>query len=68
VSEYDSDEALAQAMMSVLEDLIRQYPEQYVWLYKRWRYIPLDAPAEIAGKYPGYARVYEEGTGRWTES
>jgi len=66
--EYDSDEHLAQAMVDNLEMLIRKYPEQYVWMYKRWRYIPADAPAEVAEQYPFYARVYEEGAGQWTKS
>lgn len=58
-ADYASDEALVQALVAANEDLIRAYPEQYVWAYKRWRYIPPDASSEQRGRYPFYARIYE---------
>jgi len=60
VSEYASDAELTQAMLNVNERYIRRFPEQYVWLYRRWRYIPTTAPPEIRERYPYYARLYDE--------
>ena len=65
---YASDAELSQEMMASLERRIRVQPEQYVWMYKRWRYVPADAPPEVAARYPYYARICEEGTGQWTKS
>ena len=42
-------------LMHISEDFIRRYPDQYVWLYKRFRYIPLDADEALAARYPFYA-------------
>ena len=43
--------------MKMTENLIRMAPEQYLWLYKRFQYIPQDASEELKRKYPSYARV-----------
>ena len=43
--------------MNLSMELIRQYPEQYLWLYRRFQNIPPDAPEELKKKYPPYASV-----------
>ncbi|MBO4489828.1 MAG: hypothetical protein J5944_00535 [Lentisphaeria bacterium] len=56
-SEYASDEELTQELMNITMGLIREYPEQYLWLYRRFQNIPPDAPEELKKKYPAYASV-----------
>lgn len=56
-SEYTSEEEVIQDIMKMTENLIRMAPEQYLWLYKRFQYIPQDASEELKRKYPSYARV-----------
>lgn len=46
---------LTQVILKANEKLIRQYPEQYNWLYRRWLYIPGDVSEELKTKYPYYA-------------
>jgi hypothetical protein len=53
--EYADDREVIQELMHISEDFIRRYPEQYVWLYKRFRYIPQEASEELAARYPFYA-------------
>ncbi len=55
IAEYVSDEELVQDIMKITEGVVRRHPEQYLWLYKRWQYIPADAPEELACKFPYYA-------------
>lgn len=50
--EFASDEELTAALMAANEALIRRYPEQYLWLYARWRTIPAGADAAA---FPYYA-------------
>ena len=57
VSEYSSDEELTQDLMDISMKLIREYPEQYLWLYRRFQNIPPDAPEELKKKYPPYASI-----------
>jgi KDO2-lipid IV(A) lauroyltransferase len=64
-SEYNSDEEMTQEILKLTEKIIRQYPEQYLWMYKRWQFIPKDISPELAKKYPYYAtpateRFYDE--------
>jgi Kdo2-lipid IVA lauroyltransferase/acyltransferase len=51
--EYDgrSDAALAMTkrFTSALEGLIRQYPEQYFWLHRRWKHQPPEKKRRKAG-------------------
>ncbi len=54
-SEYENDEELIQAIMDETERVIRQYPDQYLWLYERWRYIPVGLKGDLKNKYPYYA-------------
>ena len=60
ISEYTSEEEITQDIMTISEELIRLAPEQYLWLYKRFQYIPPDAPDSIRAKFPSYAYVPSE--------
>lgn len=60
ISEYASEEEITQAIMTLSEEFIRMAPEQYLWLYKRFQYIPPDAPDSIRAKFPKYACVPSE--------
>ncbi len=55
--EYASDEEVMQELMNISEKYIRQYPEQYLWLYRRFQYIPPDAAPEVRARYPYYAKT-----------
>ncbi len=57
VSEYRSDEEITQALITATENVIRKYPEQYMWLYKRFQHIPETTNTETADKYPYYSEV-----------
>jgi KDO2-lipid IV(A) lauroyltransferase len=59
-SEYASDEDLMQALMTKMEEQVRAYPEQYMWMYKRFQNIPREASPELVKKYPYYAKIAEE--------
>ena len=54
---YASDKEVINDLMKITENYIRQYPEQYLWLYKRFQYIPPDASPELKEKYPYYAII-----------
>ncbi len=54
-SEYESDEEMTQDLMSIAEEFIRAYPEQYLWMYKRFQYIPRGADEALAKRFPAYA-------------
>ena len=56
VSEYASDSDLSEAILGVMEEFVRDSPEQWVWLYHRWNYIPTNWLDEKE-KYPYYAVV-----------
>lgn len=45
--------ALTGALMHDLETRIRERPELWLWMYKRWKYIP---PGMDPGRYPFYAK------------
>ena len=38
--------ALTQRMASTIERVIRDYPEQWTWTYRRWRFSDLPVPSE----------------------
>lgn len=40
--------ALVRAYLDALEEVIRQYPEQYVWMHRRWKRLPAGSPAVYA--------------------
>lgn len=48
---------VTQAVTTVTERVIRRHPGQWLWMYKRWKYIPEGAPAD---RYPYYARAYQK--------
>ena len=54
--EYSSPGEVLQELMKKSEDLIRKNPEQYLWMYRRFRYIPEDATPEQLSRYPWYAK------------
>lgn len=61
VADYEDDLSLTQDIMDAIQTLIRQHPEQYTWLYRRWRYIPDNAPPALTLTFPYYSipRPYE---------
>jgi lauroyl/myristoyl acyltransferase len=59
-SEYKDDFELTQELMSLTESLVREYPDQYLWLYKRFQNIPKEADEELIKLYPYYASVADE--------
>ena len=55
-SKEASYQQIAQICWERFEPTIRQRPEQWLWLYKHWRY----RPVEDAGCYPFYANCSEK--------
>ncbi len=55
--EYADDAEVLQELMEISEEYIRRYPEQYLWWYHRFQYIPPDCPPELRSRYPFYAAV-----------
>lgn len=53
--QYQSDWELTADLVAANEKLIRQYPEQYLWLYRRWRYLPNNLTEEQKNRFPFYA-------------
>jgi KDO2-lipid IV(A) lauroyltransferase len=54
--DYESDEALLTAINEKMEELIRESPEQYLWMYRKWKTIPADAPDEVRARFPFYSQ------------
>ncbi|UDQ97006.1 hypothetical protein AAEX28_08120 [Lentisphaerota bacterium WC36G] len=54
-SEYDNDKDFIQDIMTVTGEVIKKYPEQYLWFYKRFQNISPDATEEELARYPYYA-------------
>ncbi|QSH40349.1 hypothetical protein P0136_00120 [Lentisphaerota bacterium ZTH] len=54
---YQSDKEIIRELMAKSEKYIRQYPEQYLWLYHRFRYIPRDCSEDVRRRFPYYASV-----------
>ena len=64
---YKTDRELTQAIMNITMEFIRAYPEQYLWMYRRFQNIPPSAPEEIRRRFPPYAseprkRFFRKGT------
>ncbi len=55
--EYESDDALTAAILAAFERLIRRAPEQYLWIYTRWRFIPGNTPQALHPAFPYYSHV-----------
>ena len=53
--EYRDDAELIQDLMRIIEGYVRRYPEQYLWFYHRFQYIPREAEETLRRKYPFYA-------------
>ena len=54
-----NNENVTQAIMKANEELIRQYPEQYNWFYKRWNFLPPDTEENMKAAlahFPYYAQ------------
>ena len=49
---------ITQRTTGMLEDLLRQRPGQWLWMYKRWKFVP---PGADGTQYPYYARPLVEG-------
>lgn len=56
LDEFADDREVLQELTRMSETLIRMFPEQYLWFYKRFQYIPREADAALASRYPYYAR------------
>ena len=50
---YNSTIAVTQHIASQTESVIREHPGQWMWMYRRWRYIP---PGVSSAGYPFYAK------------
>lgn len=50
--------AITQTIAALFEQEIRAHPEQWLWMYKRWKYIDPDWPATA---YPFYAKPLHQG-------
>ena len=55
-SEYPDETAIIQELTAITEKYVRSYPEQYLWLYQRFKYIPRDIAPELRSRYPFYAK------------
>lgn len=53
--EYTSHAEILQELLDTSEKLIRENPEQYLWIYRRFQYIPENATPEQRKRYPWYA-------------
>ena len=53
--EYADDREVIRELLRDSEEMIRAYPEQYLWLYRRFQYIPEGTPEELRRRYPYYA-------------
>jgi Kdo2-lipid IVA lauroyltransferase/acyltransferase len=60
----DAPRATAQAIWDGFEPLIRQFPEHWLWMYKHWRYLPVEASPE---SYPAYANRSKAFDRRWAQ-
>lgn len=57
----ETDEELIQLITDETEKLIRLAPEQYLWFYKRFQYIPEGTPEEVKKRFPPYAKKPSRG-------
>lgn len=53
--EYPDDNTLTEAILEANAQLIRKHPEQYLWIYRRWRYLPANLTPEMQQRFPFYA-------------
>lgn len=57
--DYHSQQELSQGMLNIMEEVVRGHPDQWIWLYERWNYIPKNKP-ELKDRYPYYAVIDRE--------
>ncbi len=57
VKKGDDLQAVAQRCWDAYEPMIREHPQQWLWMYKHWRYLPPGAKVE---DYPEYARRHAD--------
>jgi len=57
VAAYNCDLELTSALLKLNEQLIQRWPQQYMWNYERWRYIPPELAAART-RFPYYAKAY----------
>jgi len=55
--EDETMQGVTQRIIDANEQMIREWPEQYTWLYKRWFYTPVDLEPERAARLPFYAKA-----------
>ncbi len=58
--EYASEQEVIQELMDLTERYIRKFPEQYLWLYKRFQHIPKGIDDATRQRYPFYAKEPSE--------
>jgi Kdo2-lipid IVA lauroyltransferase/acyltransferase len=58
--DYVDEKEFLQEFMDLTERYIRKYPEQYLWLYKRFQYIPKEVDDATRKRYPYYAKEPSE--------
>jgi KDO2-lipid IV(A) lauroyltransferase len=59
--EAGAEAELNQRIADVFESEIRNHPDQWLWMYRRWKYVP---PAGAAEGFPFYAHPAVESKGR----
>ncbi|MFA7230846.1 MAG: hypothetical protein WC071_06220 [Victivallaceae bacterium] len=59
-ADYVDDLEMTQDVLRIVEGIVRKNPEQYLWFYKRFQNIPIDASEELIQKYPYYAKISTE--------
>ncbi len=55
--ETEDEVALTQALLYQSQSMLKKYPQQYLWFYKRFRYIPRELNLEQRKLYPFYANL-----------
>ncbi|MDA3797484.1 MAG: lysophospholipid acyltransferase family protein [Kiritimatiellae bacterium] len=53
ISDDNSEENIINCVVKELEDAINSYPEYWLWMYKKWKYIPKSIDEK---RYPFYAK------------
>ena len=54
---YENQAEVIRELMTISEEFIRKYPEQYLWMYRRFQYIPENVSPEARRRFPAYATV-----------
>jgi len=67
IADYTDDVELTQGLLKLNEAFAREYPEQYLWLYERWRYVPDGISENILAHYPFYRKDPTPEEGATTE-